>query len=139
MSFLAKVFGKKKNFMLKAVQKLRDIEEMLIKEQKFLGEKIDLELEIAQKNCSLNKRGEKLIIILLGCECSSLTLNAFVVVAIRALMRKKKYQMQLQEIDGNISTIELRREAMEGANFSIAILQKMGDAAKALKAANLDM
>ena len=36
MSFLAKVFGKKKNFMLKAVQKLRDKEEMLIKEQEFL-------------------------------------------------------------------------------------------------------
>ena len=60
-------------------------------------------------------------------------------VAIQALKRKKRYEKQLQQIDGTISTIEMQREALEGANTNTAVLQTMGDAAKALKAAHQHM
>merc|ERR1712135_185383 len=60
-------------------------------------------------------------------------------VAIQALKRKKRYEKQLQQIDGTLSTIEMQREALEGANTNTAVLQTMGDAAKALKAAHQHM
>ena len=59
--------------------------------------------------------------------------------AIGALKRKKRYEKQLQQIDGTLSTIEMQREALEGANTNTAVLQTMGDAAKALKAAHQHM
>ena len=77
---------------------------------------------------------------MLGCKCSSLNFHDFVViVALQALKRRKRYEKQLQEIDGTISTIEMQREALEGANIKTAVLQTMGDAAKALKAAHQHM
>jgi len=99
-----------------AIQKLRETEEMLIKKQEFLEKKIDQELDTAKKNGTKNKR-----------------------VAIQALKRKKRYEKQLQQIDGTLSTIEMQREALEGANTNTAVLQTMGDAAKALKAAHQHM
>ena len=145
MSFLQKMFGaggkgdKGMPTTGQAIQKLRETEEKLIKKRKSLEKKIDQELDIAKKNGTKNKRGEKLI-ILLGCKCSSLNLHDFVViVAIQALKRKKRYEKQLQQIDGTISTIEMQREALEGANTNTAVLQTMGDAAKALKAAHQHM
>ncbi|KAK4002640.1 charged multivesicular body protein 4b [Daphnia magna] len=121
MSFLQKMFGsggKDKGMPTtgQAIQKLRETEEMLIKKQEFLEKKIDQELDIAKKNGTKNKR-----------------------VAIQALKRKKRYEKQLQQIDGTISTIEMQREALEGANTNTAVLQTMGDAAKALKAAHQHM
>merc|ERR1712071_220993 len=82
----------------------------------FLEKKIDQELDIAKKNGTKNKR-----------------------VAIQALKRKKRYEKQLQQIDGTISTIEMQREALEGANTNTAVPQTMGDAAKALKSAHQHM
>lgn len=122
MSFLQKMFGaggkgdKGMPTTGQAIQKLRETEEMLIKKQEFLEKKIDQELDIAKKNGTKNKR-----------------------VAIQALKRKKRYEKQLQQIDGTISTIEMQREALEGANTNTAVLQTMGDAAKALKAAHQHM
>lgn len=81
-----------------------------------MKKKIDQELDIAKKNGTKNKR-----------------------VAIQALKRKKRYEKQLQQIDGTISTIEMQREALEGANTNTAVLQTMGDAAKALKSAHQHM
>ena len=60
-------------------------------------------------------------------------------VALSALKRKKRYEKQLQQIDGTLSTIEMQREALEGANTNTAVLQTMGEAAKALKAAHKHM
>lgn len=40
-----------------AIQKLRETEEMLIKKQEFLEKKIELEIGVARKNASKNKRG----------------------------------------------------------------------------------
>ena len=39
-----------------AIQKLREIEDMLLKKQEFLEKKIDSELATAKKNAKTNKR-----------------------------------------------------------------------------------
>uniref|UniRef100_A0A1B0GN72 Uncharacterized protein n=1 Tax=Phlebotomus papatasi TaxID=29031 RepID=A0A1B0GN72_PHLPP len=119
MSFFGKMFGKKGEQAPttgEAIQKLRETENMLIKKQEFLESKIEAELDIARKNGSKNKR-----------------------VAIQALKRKKKYEKQLQQIDGTLSTIEMQREALESANTNTAVLTTMKNAADALKAAHNNM
>lgn len=71
-----------------------------------------------------------------------LTLYTYVsifLVAIAALKRKKKYEKQLQQIDGTLSTIEMQREALESANTNTAVLKTMKDAADALKQAHNHM
>lgn len=60
-------------------------------------------------------------------------------VALQALKKKKRYEKQLQQIDGTLTTIEMQREALESANTNTAVLQTMNDAAKALKAAHQHM
>ena len=42
------------------IQRLREVEEMLMKKSEFLEKKIDSELNIAKKNGTKNKRGEPL-------------------------------------------------------------------------------
>ncbi|KAG0716689.1 Charged multivesicular body protein 4b [Chionoecetes opilio] len=120
MSLLGKLFGGGKNEKApttgEAIQKLRDTEEMLIKKQDFLEKKIQQEISIARQNGTKNKR-----------------------VALQALKRKKRYDKQLQQIDGTLSTIEMQREALESANTNTNVLQTMNDAAKALKAAHKHM
>lgn len=59
--------------------------------------------------------------------------------AIQALKKKKRYEKQLQQIDGTLSTIEMQREALEGANTNTAVLTTMKNAADALKAAHKHM
>lgn len=55
------------------------------------------------------------------------------------MKRKKRYEQQLQQIDGTLSTIKMQREALEGANTNTAVLTTMKDAADALKAAHKHM
>uniref|UniRef100_A0A6M2DJS6 Charged multivesicular body protein 4b n=1 Tax=Xenopsylla cheopis TaxID=163159 RepID=A0A6M2DJS6_XENCH len=120
MSFFSKMFGGGKGQKApttgEAIQKLRETEEMLIKKQEFLEKKIELEIGVARKNGTKNKRA-----------------------AIQALKRKKRYEKQLQQIDGTLSTIEMQREALEGANTNTAVLTTMKNAADALKAAHQHM
>jgi charged multivesicular body protein 4 len=119
MSFFGKMFGKKEEKAPstgEAIQKLKETEDMLIKKQEYLEAKIDQEVVIAKKNASKNKRA-----------------------AIQALKRKKRYEKQLQQIDGTLSTIEVQREALEGANTNTAVLKTMKNAADALKNAHLNM
>ncbi|XP_069681519.1 charged multivesicular body protein 4 [Periplaneta americana] len=120
MSFLSKVFGGKKGDKPpttgEAIQKLRETEEMLMKKQDFLEKKIEQEIAVARKNGTKNKRA-----------------------AIQALKRKKRYEKQLQQIDGTLSTIEMQREALESANTNTSVLQTMKSAADALKAAHQHM
>ena len=120
MSFLGKIFSGKKGEAApttgEAIQKLRETEEMLVKKQNFLEAKVDGETALARKNAKTNKR-----------------------VALQALKRKKRYERQLQQIDGTLTTIESQREALEGANTNTAVLTTMGEAAKALKKAHADM
>lgn len=65
--------------------------------------------------------------------------KSIMVAAIQALKRKKRYEKQLQQIDGTLSTIEMQREALESANTNTAVLTTMKDAADALKAAHKHM
>ncbi|XP_010769833.1 putative charged multivesicular body protein 4B-like protein CHMP4BP1 [Notothenia coriiceps] len=59
--------------------------------------------------------------------------------ALQALKRKKRYEQQLGQIDGTLSTIEFQREALENANTNTEVLKNMGYAAKAMKAAHENM
>lgn len=59
--------------------------------------------------------------------------------ALQALKRKKRFEKQLQQIDGTLSTIEFQREALENASTNTEVLRVMGDAAKALKSAHKNM
>lgn len=99
-----------------AIQRLRETEEMLCKKQEFLEKKIDQELMTAKKNGTKNKRA-----------------------ALQALKRKKRYEKQLAQIDGTLSTIEFQREALENANTNTEVLKNMSVAAKAMKAAHENM
>jgi len=100
------------------IQKLREVEEMLLKKSDFLEKKIEAEIATAKRSGTKNKR-----------------------VALQALKRKKRYEKQLQQIDGTLSTIEFQREALENASTNTEVLKVMGVAAKALKGAhnNLDV
>lgn len=120
MSLVAKLFGKGKGDKgptpQDAIQKLRETEEMLVKKQEFLEKKINQELVTAKKCGTKNKRA-----------------------ALMALKRKKRYEKQLEQIDGTLSTIEFQREALENANTNTEVLKNMGFAAKALKQAHQNM
>ncbi|XP_076358356.1 charged multivesicular body protein 4b-like isoform X2 [Tachypleus tridentatus] len=115
MSLLAKLFGGGKSKQntptpAEAIQRLRGIEDVLIKKQDYLEKKIEQEIQTAKKNGSKNKR-----------------------IALQALKRKKRYEKQLTQIDGTLTTIEFQREALENANTNTEVLKVMGLAAKALK------
>ena len=119
MSGIMKFFGKKGEAAPttgEAIQKLRETEEMLMKKQEFLEKKIDSEVSIAKRTAKTNKRA-----------------------ALQALKKKKRYEQQLTQIDGTLTTIEQQRETLESANTNTAVLQTMGEAAKALKSAHSNM
>ncbi len=59
--------------------------------------------------------------------------------ALQALKRKKRYDMQLNQIDGTLTTLEYQREALENANTNTEVLKTMGIAAKAFKSAHLEL
>jgi len=59
MSFFGKMFGGKKEeapSTSEAIQKLRETENMLVKKQEYLESKIEMELDIARKNGTKNRR-----------------------------------------------------------------------------------
>ncbi|MBN3272623.1 CHM4C protein, partial [Polyodon spathula] len=99
-----------------AIHKLRETEEMLTKKQEYLENRIQQELVTAKKHGTKNKRA-----------------------ALQALKRKKRFEQQLSQIDGTISTIEFQREALENANTNTEVLKNMGYAAKAIKGAHENM
>lgn len=120
MSLLNKLFGGKKKDggedPQTAIQRLRDTEEMLNKKSEFLEKKIDEELKTAKTHGTKNKRA-----------------------ALQALKRKKRYEKQLGQIDGTLSTIELQREALENASTNTEVLKAMHTASKSLKQAHQDL
>uniref|UniRef100_UPI00398F3A9D charged multivesicular body protein 4c-like n=1 Tax=Pristiophorus japonicus TaxID=55135 RepID=UPI00398F3A9D len=99
-----------------ALHRLRETEEMLTKKQEYLENRIQKELETARRSGTKNKRA-----------------------ALQALKRKKRFEKQLAQIDGTLSTIEFQREALENANTNTEVLKSMGYAAKAIKAAHEHM
>jgi len=120
MSFFKNLFGGKKAEPVattsESIQKLRDTENMLVKKQEFLEQKVDQELKIAKENATSNKR-----------------------VALQALKRKKRYEQQLEHLHGTLTTIETQREALENANTNSAVLDTMKGASDALKKTHKDM
>ncbi len=59
--------------------------------------------------------------------------------ALQALKRKKRYEAQLQTIDGTLTTLEYQRETLENAHTNAEVLKVMGSAAKAFKGANQEL
>jgi len=123
MSWLAKAFGVKKGGKSpspqEAIQKLRETEEMLQKKADFLETKVTKELNIAKQHGTKNPQSKR--------------------IALQALKRKKRYEKQLLQIDGTLSTIEFQREALENATTNTEVLGVMGEAAKALQGAHKNM
>ena len=66
-------------------------------------------------------------------------ISLYLTVAIQALKRKKRYELQLNQIDGTLTTLEYQREALENANTNTEVLKTMGEAAKAFKAAHSEL
>lgn len=121
MSLFNRIFGSKQNSgkapsPQEAIQKLLEIEELLRKRQEVLEKKIEDELKIARANGVKNKR-----------------------IALQALKRKKRYEQQLNQIDGTLTTLEYQRESLENANTNTEVLKTMGMAAKAFKSAHLEL
>lgn len=99
-----------------ALARLRETEDMLGKKQEYLEKKIEQELATAKKHGTKNKRA-----------------------ALQALKRKKRFEKQLVQIDGTLSTIEFQREALENSHTNTEVLKNMGYAAKAMKAVHENM
>lgn len=59
--------------------------------------------------------------------------------ALQALKRKKRYEKQLNQIDGTLSTIEFQREALENSHTNTEVLKNMGYAAQAMKKVHENM
>src|SRR5437899_1457942 len=99
MSFLNKMLGGKPKpkaeapTPVSAIQRLRGVEEMLIKKQEYLEKKIGSEVELIRKHGTRNKKA-----------------------ALQALKRKKRLESQLKQIDGTLTTLGVQRDALENAN-----------------------
>ncbi|XP_056012738.1 charged multivesicular body protein 4b-like [Ostrea edulis] len=115
--FWSRFWGKKENVSTEdAIQKLRDLEEMLNKKSEYLEQKIQEETERAKNAGFKNKR-----------------------VALKALKKKKNFEKQLTEVDNTLSTIELQREDLENVGTTSTVLQVMKTARDALQKANLKL
>lgn len=116
MSFFSRSKKEKVPTPQEAIQKIRDVEDLLSKKQGFLEKKINDELDAARKYGMKNKR-----------------------MALQALKRKKRYEAQLNQIDGTLTTLEYQREVLENASSNAEVLRVMGDASKAFKAVNANL
>ncbi|XP_042536607.1 charged multivesicular body protein 4c [Dipodomys spectabilis] len=99
-----------------ALARLRETEEMLGKKQEYLETRIQRELALAKKHGTKDKRA-----------------------ALQALKRKKRFEKQLTQLDGTLSTIEFQREALENSHTNTEVLRNMSYAAKAMKAVHENM
>ncbi|XP_004643157.1 charged multivesicular body protein 4c [Octodon degus] len=99
-----------------ALARLRETEEMLGKKQEYLESRIQRELALAKRHGTQNRRA-----------------------ALQALKRKKRFEKQLTQIDGTLSTIEFQREALENLHTNTEVLRNMGLAAKTMKAIHENM
>ena len=116
-NFLGRVFGKKESAPSTPdiINKLRDTEDMLLKKQKFLEQKVEIEVSVAKKSAKTKKRA-----------------------ALAALKRKKRFETQLRQIDGTFSTIEMQREALESEANNTTLLLMHGAMKKAHNNCDVD-
>jgi len=112
------LFGKKEKPVNPedAIQRLKESEEMLEKKSKYLEDQITKELQTAKMHGTKNKRA-----------------------ALNALKRKKRFEQQLTQIDGTLTTIEFQREALQNARANGEILKTMQTASKAMKHVHKDL
>lgn len=59
-----------------------------------------------------------------------------ILAAKQALKRKKRYEKELQHLDGTLSTLEMQRETLQNAKINTAVLTTMKNAADVMKAAH---
>ncbi len=59
--------------------------------------------------------------------------------ALQALKRKKRFEMQLTQIDGTLTTLEYQREVLENAHSNAEVLKVMSSASKAFKNVNQNL
>ncbi|KAF8370570.1 hypothetical protein PRIPAC_76999 [Pristionchus pacificus] len=93
-----------------SIEKLRDLEDQLIKKQTYLERKIQEEVATAVKHGTANKRE-----------------------ALRALNRKRAHEKTLEQTFGTLQTIEFQRQSLENASSNVEVLKVMGAASKSLK------
>ncbi|CAD5219070.1 unnamed protein product [Bursaphelenchus okinawaensis] len=118
MSVFSNLFSKKKEAAPStqdALQTLRNTEEMLLKKQEFIENKID-ELKKARQHGTKNKR-----------------------LALTALRNKKKLEKQQEMNDGMLNRIQHQKETLENAATNAEVLQVLAGSAKALKGAHNNM
>ncbi|KAI3383197.1 hypothetical protein SNEBB_005097 [Seison nebaliae] len=120
VSLFDRIFGKSKDGKepspQEAIERFRDVEDTLMKKTELLETKIDDELKNAKQYGTENKRG-----------------------ALAALKRKKRYESQLNQIDGTIATLEYQRDCLENANSNAEVLKAMQQGAKALKGTHKEL
>ncbi|XP_039247757.1 charged multivesicular body protein 4b-like [Styela clava] len=119
MSGFAKLFGggkAKQPSKAEAIQRLKETQEMLEKKSEYLEKKMEEELKTARRHGTKNKR-----------------------LALTALKRKKRYEKQLNQVDGTLSNIEFQVEALQEAEANAQTFKNMQLGAKALKQAHGNM
>jgi charged multivesicular body protein 4 len=60
-------------------------------------------------------------------------------VALQAVQKKKRFERQLQQLDGALTTLEAQLEILESANTNTLAVASMEKASKALKATQKDL
>lgn len=83
--------------------------------------------------------GAELLVLAFCYENTLCTLPLPIPAALQALKRKKRYEKQLSQIDGTLSTIEFQREALENSHTNTEVLKNMGYAAQAMKKVHENM
>uniref|UniRef100_A0A1I7S301 Charged multivesicular body protein 4b n=2 Tax=Bursaphelenchus xylophilus TaxID=6326 RepID=A0A1I7S301_BURXY len=119
MSVFSNLFSKKKEVTPStqdALQTLRNTEEMLLKKQEYIENKIEQELKTARQHGTKNKR-----------------------LALQALRNKKKLEKQQEMNDGMLNRIQHQKETLENAATNAEVLQVLAGSAKALKGAHNNM
>lgn len=88
---------------------------------------------------SAGRLGAELLVLTFCCANTQCTLPLCLPAALQALKRKKRYEKQLSQIDGTLSTIEFQREALENSHTNTEVLKNMGYAAQAMKKVHENM
>lgn len=90
---------------------------------------------ITSPGCIVNE----LLVLAFCYENTQCTVLLCITAALQALKRKKRYEKQLNQIDGTLSTIEFQREALENSHTNTEVLRNMGYAAQAMKKVHENM
>ncbi|XP_067651564.1 charged multivesicular body protein 4c-like [Haliotis asinina] len=99
-----------------AIERLRNLQELLSKKTYYLENKIDAETKIALENRVKNKRA-----------------------ALQALRRRKRYEKQLTQVDGTTASLEMQLEALTSASMNVEVAKCLKLTSEAMQRAFGDM